>query len=145
MKITLIWPGRTKEAFIKEGIQKYVKDITRLAEVRIVEVKEDKGARSLELQGQRILRQAPRGGFVLMDEKGRKMSSAALARWLQDRAECGFVVGGPYGVSDEVKDSALMRLSFSPMTLPHELMRLVLLEQIYRALTIIKGTGYHHA
>ncbi len=159
MKISLFWVGRTREKFIKEAIKKYIKDIGTMADIEVMEIKEEKGAgpdgrgaffsAGLRREGERILRQAG-DFFILLDEAGKKMSSVEFAELLRERlldrgATCRFVVGGPFGVSSQVKEAASMRLSLSPMTFPHELARVVLLEQIYRGLSIIKGRGYHHA
>ena len=153
MTVTLFWVGKTKENFIKEAIKKYIRDIGALgrADVRVVEIKEEKGekarAAALRREGGRILRQA--GDFVLLDEGGKMMTSVEFAGWLgekfQSGQDCRFVIGGPYGVSQEVKDAAAHRVSLSPMTFPHELARVMLLEQIYRAFSILKGRAYHHA
>ena len=142
--------GRTKEKFIKEAIKKYIKDIGTMAAVEVLEIKEVKGvfsekrktADALREEGERILRQTH--DFILLDEKGKMMTSTEFAGFFKDKNSCRFVVGGPYGVSDRVKDAASMRVSLSPMTFPHELARVVLLEQIYRGLSIVKGKGYHH-
>ncbi len=151
MKISVLWVGRTKEKFIKEAIKKYIKDIQTMAGIEIVEVKEGKGAFSenrkpaavLFEEGGRILRQA--GDFILLDDAGKMMSSMEFSGLLRDKSSCRFVLGGPYGVSPQVKEAASLRLSLSPMTFPHELARVILLEQVYRGLSIIKGKGYHHA
>ncbi len=154
MKISLFWVGRTREKFIKEAIKKYIRDIETMADIEITEIKEEKGTApdgrstpaGLLREGERILRQAG-DFFILLDEAGKKMSSIEFAELLRDgnKKTCRFVVGGPFGVSPQVKEAASMRLSLSPMTFPHELARVVLLEQIYRGLSIIKGRRYHHA
>ncbi len=155
MKISVFWVGRTKEKFIKEAIKKYSKDIETMANIEVFEIKEEKGAfvlpdkrnaaAALRKEGERILRQAGEREFILLDEAGKKMASTEFADLLRDKNSCRFVVGGPYGVSSPVKEAASMRVSLSPMTFPHELARVILLEQIYRGLSIIKGKGYHHA
>jgi 23S rRNA (pseudouridine1915-N3)-methyltransferase len=146
MRFKLIWPGKTKEPWLREGIKRYVEGINTMGRAEIIEIKEEKGKpvdTALKAEGERILKQAG-GNFVLLDEKGIKMGSEEFARWLEKSAEWHFVVGGAYGVSEEVRKLARARLSFSSMAFPHELMRVVLLEQLYRALTIQKGKGYHH-
>ena len=148
MRLTLIWPGKTKEGFIKEGIKKYIKDLSTMAEVRVVEIKEEKGRpveAALREEGRRILKQTGGKDYVLLDEKGKMMSSEGLARFLDGRDEWQFVLGGPYGLSAEVKGAAPAALSLSQMTFPYELARVVLLEQLYRAVSILKGRGYHHS
>jgi len=151
MRLKLIWPGKTKEPFIREGIRKYVEGIRNMGSpggsLEIAEIKEEKFLKptdvALKAEGERILKQAG-GSFVLLDEKGITMGSEEFARWLEKGTEWRFVLGGPYGVSPELRKLARARLSFSRMTFPHELMRVMLLEQLFRALTILKGKGYHH-
>jgi 23S rRNA (pseudouridine1915-N3)-methyltransferase len=146
MRFRLFWPGKAKESYIREGIKRYIEDIKKMAELEVVEIKEEKGKpanAALKEEGGRILKAA--GDFVLLDEKGRTMGSVEFSRWLQRKSEWSFVLGGAYGVSDEVRQKAAARLSLSPMTFPHELVRVIFLEQLYRALTIMKGKRYHHA
>ncbi len=146
MKLIFIWPGKTKEDFIKEGIKKYIKDIKTMAQAEVKEIREVRGRpreTALREEGRRILEAAPKG-FVLLDAGGRMMDSVEFARFLDGQSEWSFVVGGPYGVSEEIKETARQTMSFSKMTFPHELMRVMLLEQAYRALTIMRGKGYHH-
>ena len=151
MRFVLIWPGRTKEDFIKAALEKYIKYIRHSAKMEIIEVKEaNAGPRGLEEEGRRILEQAARtpgggAGYVLLDERGRQMSSVEFARFIEGSGGGRFVIGGAYGVSAEVREKAAVTLSLSKMTLPHELARAVLVEQIYRGLSIIAGKGYHHA
>jgi len=117
-----------------------------MASIDIAEIKEEKDKpweQALKAEGERILKQAG-ANFVLLDEKGIMMGSEEFARWLEKAPEWRFVLGGPYGVSPEVKKLARARLSLSKMTLPHELVRVMFLEQLFRALTILKGKGYHH-
>lgn len=146
MNFSFIWPGKTREEFVKEGIRKYLRGIRTMAKADVLEVKEEKGKNldsALKLEGERIIKQAE-GDYVLLDIKGKTMSSEEFADFIQGRSGWRFVTGGAYGVSEEVREKARSRISFSAMTFPHELMRIILLEQVYRALTIIKGKGYHH-
>ncbi len=146
MKIRLVWVGKTKERFIDEGIKKYLRLIKPFGHVSVVEVKEEKGKdseRMVETESQRISKlQTP---YVLLDEKGKDYTSVEFADFL-----CGhspsvtFVVGGAYGVSQAVRDAAESKLALSKMTFTHEMTRLFLVEQIYRAFTIMNRRGYHH-
>lgn len=114
-------------------------------QVEIVEVKEEKdrpAARALSEEASRIFRKT--SSYFLLDERGRQMSSTEFAAFMQDRSQTDFVLGGPYGVSQEVKERAAGIISVSQMTLTHEMVRLFFMEQLYRAMTIIKGKGYHH-
>jgi 23S rRNA (pseudouridine1915-N3)-methyltransferase len=144
-RFNLVWIGKTRENFILEGIQKYVRLLEPYAEVKIVQIKEEKmkdPSSALKREAGRVLKSAQR--FILLHEKGRLMDSVGFSRYLEGRREATFVVGGPYGVSEELIGKAEETLSLSPMTFTHEMTRLILLEQLYRAMTIIKGKGYHH-
>lgn len=146
MKIRVIWAGKTKEQFILEGINKFLRLLKPYAGVSITEVKEEKGRpveEMLEKEGERILKlQIP---YVLLDEKGKNLSSPEFARFLEGRgASVNFVLGGAYGVSDRVKERSAATIALSKMTFTHEMARLFLLEQVYRAFTIMQNRGYHH-
>jgi 23S rRNA (pseudouridine1915-N3)-methyltransferase len=146
MKIKVIWPGKTKEQFILEGINKYLKLSRPYAEVSIIEIKEEKGRdvmKTVAKEGERILKlQTP---YTLFDEKGDVLSSIEFAEYIRAHQPLvNFVIGGAYGVSDEVKKTAQSTISLSRMTFTHEMARLFLLEQLYRAFTIMNKKGYHH-
>jgi 23S rRNA (pseudouridine1915-N3)-methyltransferase len=146
MKIKLIWPGKTKEQFILEGINKYLKLSRPYADISIIEIKEEKGKdamKTIEKEGQRILKlQTP---YALFDEKGETLTSKEFAEYIgAHQPSVNFVIGGAYGVSEEVKKTAQGRISLSRMTLTHEMARLFMLEQLYRAFTIMHKKGYHH-
>lgn len=116
-----------------------------MSRVSIIEIKEEKGREKnklLSAEGKKILKQSQ--SYILLDEKGREFNSRELASFIKEREGIDFVVGGPFGVSDEVKEKAKDILSLSKMTFPHEMARLLLLEQVYRAMTILKGMEYHH-
>jgi 23S rRNA (pseudouridine1915-N3)-methyltransferase len=146
MKIRLAWVGKTKERFIQEGIEKYLRLLKPFADVTVTEVKEEKGKdilRMVEKEGERILKL--RTPFVLLDERGKEFTSAGFADFLSGHSSgVQFVVGGAYGVSEEVKEAAAGRVALSRMTLTHEMARLLLAEQLYRSLTIMQKRGYHH-
>ena len=145
MKIRIFWVGRTKERYLQEGIDRYLKLLGPLSRVSIAEIKEEKGKareKALQEEGRRILKQAQ--AYVLLDERGRELSSEELAGFLRERGSLDFVIGGPYGVSDEVRTHAGDTISLSRMTFTHEMVRVLFLEQLYRAMTIIKGKEYHH-
>jgi 23S rRNA (pseudouridine1915-N3)-methyltransferase len=148
MKIRILWVGKTKEPFVREGMEKYLSRLRPFVEVAIVQIKEtkEKGGRGVdrgvEEEGQRIMRQS--ASYILLDEKGRELTSQGLASLLEGRAEVDFVLGGPYGVSEAVRGRAAETIALSRMTLTHEMARLLLLEQLYRAMTILGGGRYHH-
>ncbi len=146
MKIRLAWVGKTKERFIDEGIRKYLRLLRPFADVGVIEIKEEKGKdihRMVEKEGERILKlPAP---YVLLDEKGKGYTSAEFAEFIARRpSPPTFVIGGAYGVSEGVRDASESKVALSKMTLTHEMARLVLVEQVYRAFTIIHKRGYHH-
>jgi len=148
MRVRIIWVGRTKERFIEEGIKKYLKYLRQYTDMQIEEIKEERGAKkdmALQKEGKRILSLSDR--YILLDERGKLIDSFGFASILKEKEPSGkvdFVLGGAFGVSKEVKERAEETISLSPMTLTHEIARIVFLEQLYRAFTIIKGKDYHH-
>lgn len=145
MRIRLLWPGRTKERWIAEGLNKYEGLIKPHARVEVVQVRDARGGgpEAAGKEGEALLK-ASEGGFILLDERGSQKSSLEFAAMLKDRARAEFVIGGAYGVSDEVRAAAAQTMAISKMTLTHEMARLLLMEQIYRAMMINTGRGYHH-
>lgn len=146
MKIHLIWVGKTKEQFIHEGIQKYLKLIKPYADVSVTEVREEKVkdiVRMTAKEGQRI--HDLKTPYVLLDEKGEALDSPEFAAFIEKQGSSQtFLLGGAYGVSEDVKQKAKKKIRLSSMTFTHEMSRLVFLEQLYRAFTIIQKRGYHH-
>ena len=146
MKIHLVWVGKTKERFILEGIQKYLKLLQPYADVVITEIREEKVkdiSRMLGKERERI--RGIRTPYVLLDEKGETYDSETFSRFIKKQGmSVTFLLGGAYGVSDEVKAEATKKIALSAMTLTHEMSRLILLEQLYRAFTILQKKGYHH-
>lgn len=145
MIIQVIWAGKTKEHFAKEAIEKYRKQLSSFCDLEIVEIKEERGkdrSRSLEEEGKRIMQSSK--DFVLLHDEGSEMTSVGFADFLKKKRKWTFVVGSAYGVSDTVRKAAGDVLALSRMTFPHDLARVILLEQIYRGLTIINRRGYHH-
>ncbi len=135
MRIVVLAVGRLKPPF-QDDVEHYRRLLRRQARVEVVEVREDEA----------IERRIPdRAHVALLDAGGTAMSSPALARWLEDRRQAGrdvcFVVGGPFGVDLERTDDVL---SLGKMTLPYQLARVVLLEQLFRAHKILAGEPYHH-
>ena len=135
MKITVVAVGRMRPPFA-DDIAHYQKLIAPLARVEVVEVRED----------ERAPKRIPERAFVsMLDAGGQTFTSEAFATWLEERRQAGrdvcFVIGGPFGLTLERADH---RLSFGPLTLPYQLARVVLLEQLYRAHKILAGQPYHH-
>lgn len=146
MKIRLIWVGKTKEEFVIEGIRKYLKLLRPSTDVVVTEIKEEKVRdmqRAVEREGERIL--GLRVPYVLLDERGKMLTSIQFAEFVTSHGRgINFLVGGAYGVSEKVKEGAQATIALSKMTLTHDMARLFLLEQIYRAFAIANRRGYHH-
>ena len=155
MRLTLISVGRIAESFIEEACNYYGDKIARFATLRQVVVPEERvkaagrEAYILRQESARLRGKVPSGSFrIVLDEKGRLLSSRSFASSFEKWGQTGlkemtFIVGGPYGLNEEIKAEADFRLSLSPLTLTHAMARMVLLEQIYRAFTILRGEPYH--
>ncbi len=116
-----------------------------MARVSIIEIQEHKNKNtsdSLSEEGRKILRQTQ--SFTLLDQTGREFTSPGFAGFLQERGGGDFLIGGPYGVSGEIKDKAKETIALSRMTFTHEMARVFFFEQLFRAMTIIHGKEYHH-
>lgn len=157
MKLRLVCVGKVSEAYLREGVEEYASRIRRYLPFAALEVKEEKaggksaGSRFIrEREGERILGKISPGAFtVTLDERGESLSSEGLAALLekhmvQGTPEVAMVVGGPYGLSEAVKKRGDLQLSLSAMTFTHQMVRLILLEQVYRALTILRHEPYHN-
>lgn len=142
-KINFVVVGKIKESFYREAVAEYVKRLSRFAKVEIKELPE--GANP-EAEAEEILR-ACKGYVIALAVEGEKLSSEGLAKRLgkltDEGKEISFVIGSSCGLSERVKGAADMRLSFSDMTFPHQLMRVILAEQVYRAFMINAGSTYH--
>ena len=158
MKIKLVTVGKLKEKYLKDGIAEYSKRISRFATVEMVELADEKtpdrasdseNEKILNLEGNRILSKiGDREFVVVLAIEGKTLSSEEFSKQLEQASINGFstltfVIGGSLGLSPQVKKRANLSLSFGRLTLPHQLMRLVLVEQIYRAFTIQQGSPYH--
>ncbi len=145
VKIRLFWPGKTRTPFIAEGVKEYLKFLKNDACVEIIEFREGHGDinQVIKQESEKFLEKLPEN-FVLLDERGENLSSIDFASFLKNKGEISFAVGGVYGPSPEVKKRAFLKMALSKMTLTHEMARLVLLEQLYRAFAINKGKKYHY-
>ena len=155
LNVTLIAVGKLKERFWRDACAEYVKRLGAYGKIRVVEVPDVDPARaggvegSRAREGQAVLSAVPdRSHVILLAIEGRERSSEDFSRRLDDlalrgRSDVTFVIGGSDGVSDEVRARADETLSFGPITLPHNLARVVLLEQLYRACKISRGEKYH--
>ncbi|MGZ3765794.1 MAG: 23S rRNA (pseudouridine(1915)-N(3))-methyltransferase RlmH [Mucilaginibacter sp.] len=156
MKITLVIVGKTEDAYLKEGIDKYLKRLKHYSKIEIAEITELKNTKSLTQEQQKakeaelILKKlSPLDHVILLDEKGLELSSSQFAAFIDKKAigsvaNLAFIVGGPYGFDQTVYQRANDKLSLSRMTFSHQMVRLFFVEQLYRAFTIIKGEPYHH-
>lgn len=154
MNVSIICVGKVKEKYIVEGINEFLKRMQSFAKMKIVELKEDGNDSSrnisIEKESEEILKTMEKlGGYnILLDIQGKNFSSEEMSEEIERLTVNGvsginFIIGGSYGVSENVRKTVNMRLSFSKMTFPHQLMRLILCEQIYRWFSIIKNTKYH--
>lgn len=156
MEIVLLTVGKTSIGFVEEGLKEYLGRLKRYVPFRLECIKDVKGAgqlpqeRQKELEGNQIQERLQVSDLVvLLDENGREYTSREFAGWMEKQMATGrkrlvFVVGGPYGFSPEVYARADGKVSLSRMTFNHEMVRLFFLEQIYRAMTILRGEPYHH-
>lgn len=157
MKTVLIMVGRTTEKWIEQGMEDYCSRLTHFAPFEIITVPELKNTKSMdtkvqkELEADAILRLLqPSDDVMLLDEKGLEMTSEQTASWLDRKLQGSakrlvFIIGGPYGFSDRVYAAAGGKLSLSRMTFSHQMVRVIFVEQLYRAFTIMKGLPYHHS
>ncbi|XJZ27297.1 23S rRNA (pseudouridine(1915)-N(3))-methyltransferase RlmH [Bacillota bacterium Lsc_1132] len=158
MNISIVTVGKLKEKYLKQGIEEYLKRLSAYAKVEIIEVADEKAPEELselemvqvkQKEGERILAKISQDTHVIaLAINGKMQSSEELADSLDKLATYGkskiaFVIGGSLGLSDEVLQRSNEQLSFSRMTFPHQLMRLILVEQIYRAFRINRGGPYH--
>ena len=151
MKINIVCVGKIKEHFFTDAINEYLKRISRFADLKIIEVDEASKLTNLEqkskTEGEKLLQKCS-GVIVALDGGGKLLSSTEIADFMHKKEVQGegvfsFVIGGSNGLSKEVLSKADLILSFGKITFPHQLFRVVLVEQIYRALTIIEGLPYH--
>ena len=155
MKTILLLVGKNQNKNFQAGISDYSERITHYMPFEIKVIPELKNTRNLNeeqqkvREGELILKELqPADTVVLMDEHGKELRSIELAQWLQGKQNISrrlvFVIGGPYGFSPDVYARANEQLSLSKMTFSHQMVRLIMVEQLYRACTIIKGEPYHH-
>lgn len=159
MSINIIAVGKIKENYIESGINNYVKRLKRYTDVNIIEVDNSKvpknpsGSQIEQVkieEGKKLIKVIPDKSYkIVLDVKGKPMTSEGLAKslknlYLRGDSDVSFITGGPHGLSDEVIKMANYKLSLSHMTFTHQMIRLILLEQIYRAFKIMKGEPYHN-
>ena len=158
MKITIIAVGKLKEKYWKQAIAEYEKRLSAYTKIDIIEVPDEKAPETMsdkeielvkEKEGQRILAKVkPQSTVITLEIQGKMLSSESLAKKLDQRMTQGasdftFIIGGSNGLHQDVMKRSNFALSFSKMTFPHQMMRVVLLEQVYRAFKINRGEAYH--
>ncbi|TKH11625.1 23S rRNA (pseudouridine(1915)-N(3))-methyltransferase RlmH [Peribacillus simplex] len=158
MKITIITVGKLKEKYLKQGIAEYTKRLSAYANIELVEVPDEKAPENLstadmdivkQKEGERILAKVSPDTYVItLEINGKQLTSEQLATHMDQLATYGkskiaFIIGGSLGLGNEVLSRSDFALSFSKMTFPHQLMKLVLVEQIYRAFRINRNEPYH--
>lgn len=156
MKITLAVIGKTEVGFVRQGIEEYVKRLQYYVTFNIQYIGDVRNTRNMSeaqqkaAEGKALLATLEASDYVvLLDEHGSERTSMDFSQWLERRMASGskrlvFVVGGPYGFSQDVYQRANEKMSLSKMTFPHELVRLIFVEQLYRAFTILRNEPYHH-
>jgi 23S rRNA (pseudouridine1915-N3)-methyltransferase len=158
MNITLITVGKLKEKYLKQAIDEYSKRLSRYCKLEIIELNDEKTPDNAsekeeqlikEKEGKQILSKIKENAFVIaMDLRGKNLTSEEFSKFIEQNGVIGnsnivFLIGGSLGLSDEVKKRANYKLCFSKMTFPHQLFRVMLLEQIYRGFRIMKNEPYH--
>lgn len=156
MKLTLLVIGKTDAGWLAEGIGEYVKRLNHYIQFEIEVIPDVKKSKNTGIEQQKLmegdlilLRNQPGKEIHLFDEKGKMLSSRELAQFLEKKMASGlkeliFVIGGPYGFSTKVYENSASSVSLSKLTFSHQMVRLLCVEQLYRAFTILKGEPYHH-
>lgn len=157
INITILTVGKLKESYLRDGCAEYIKRLGAFSKINIVEVNEEKSGdnpsdseikRVLEKEGERLIKKIPKGASVItLCIEGKEYDSPSFSQLIegisQKSSHICFIIGGSFGLSDEVKSLSSYKLSFGKMTLPHQLARMVLLEQVYRAFSISNNSKYH--
>jgi 23S rRNA (pseudouridine1915-N3)-methyltransferase len=156
MKIALLQTGKTTDKHIAEGVDLYSTRIKKYSVFEIITLPDIKNTRNMSVQeqkmkeGKKIIQSISIDDYViLLDERGKELRTVEFSGWFEKifmlpKKRVVFVIGGPWGFSEEVYSRADFKMSLSRMTFPHHLVRLLFLEQLYRVFTIIKGEPYHH-
>ena len=156
MKICLLVTAKTEDGYIRSGVEEYLKRLRHYIPVEVLVIPDNRQTKNLagtqrkEREGELILKYLDDSDrVVLLDEKGREFTSRGFSDFLSQKMLAGtkrlvFIAGGPYGFSDRVYQRAQEKIALSQMTFSHQMVRVIFLEQLYRAFTIIKGESYHH-
>ncbi len=157
INLTVIAVGKLKESYLRDGCSEYIKRLKAFSKINVIEINEERASDNpspseieniIKKEGERILLKIPKGAAVIpLCIEGKEYSSpdfsALLERIAMTSSHICFVIGGSFGLSDAVKGMSKNKLSFGKMTLPHQLARMVLLEQVYRAFSISNNSKYH--
>lgn len=157
INVTVIAVGKLKESYLRDGCAEYVKRLGAYSKINVVEIEEERICDSpfqtqincvINKEGERILKKIPKNSAVIpLCIEGKEYSSPEFSSLIQkislENSSICFVIGGSFGLSEDVKKLGKVKLSFGKMTLPHQLARMVLLEQVYRAFSILNNSKYH--
>ena len=148
--ITIITVGKIKEKYIREGIYDYLKRLSKFTKIELIELEDESfdKAKTLKKEADKILKKLnPKSFIVTLEIDGKELSSIELSELIEKttitHSNITFIIGGSYGLDDEIKKLSNYKLSFSKMTFPHQLFRLLFLEQLYRSYKIINNEEYH--
>lgn len=156
MKIKLLVIGKTDTDYLKQGIDEYIGRLKHYLPFEMIVISDLKNTKNLtedfqkQKEGELILNQIDNSDFVvLLDEKGKQYTSVSFSQFIEKKMITGlktltFIVGGPYGFSQPVYQKCNAKISLSDMTFSHQMVRFIFVEQLYRAMTIIRGEPYHH-
>ncbi|TNE54234.1 MAG: 23S rRNA (pseudouridine(1915)-N(3))-methyltransferase RlmH [Bacteroidetes bacterium] len=157
MKVKVVCIGKTGKDFLEKGEQEYLNRLKHYLSVERIEIPDVKNQKKRsndeikKLEGEQIKKcLSEQEQIYLLDERGKSYSSEAFASFLENKLltstpKITFVIGGPYGFTEELKSMAKGKISLSEMTFSHQMVRMIFFEQLYRAMTILKGEKYHHA
>lgn len=148
--ITLITVGKIKEKYIREGIEDYLKRLSKYTKIELIELEDESfdKAKTLKKEADKILKRINTKSFIItLEIDGKELSSIELSQLIEKttitHSNITFIIGGSYGIDEDIKKLSNYRLSFSKMTFPHQLFRLLFLEQLYRSYKIMNNEEYH--
>jgi len=156
MKVSLIVISKTIQPYLRDGLQEYLQRLKHYVSFEYIEIPDLKNVKNLshdeqkKKEGELLLRKIEQNSnIILLDEKGKHFDSLQFANFIQEKMNVGtrnlvFLIGGPYGFSEEMYKAAHSQISLSKMTFSHQMVRLIFMEQLYRGFTILKGEPYHH-
>ena len=149
--IKIITVGQLKEKYLKDAVEEYKKRLSKYTNLEIIEIKDEglvEESKAIELEGEKINKYLDNKDYIItLEIEGKQMSSVEFSEKLEriqmENSNIVFIIGGSYGLSKSIKDKSNLKLSFSKMTFPHQLFRVILLEQIYRSFRIMNNEKYH--